>query len=416
MPRSGAGIYTKPPNTTAQPNTIIKSAVFNSVIDDLVTDANNARPITAGGTGANTVEGARTGLGLEKRTTYAVKSADYAVVAADNNALHRFTAAVTLSLTSAATLGANWHYNVVADGGDLVIDPSDSDTIGGASSITIHTGQRAFLICDGTGFRMTVEGNPYVAQSGNYTANPGDQGTFQRFTAAATLSLPPKAILTNGWSLTVIAAGGNVTVDPNASETIDGAATAVIQSGLSVLVYYDGTAFFTSVVSSGLVKVGEAVVSSAVAAIDFPNVLSSAFDLYMIELDGVVGSASSPLIMQLSTDGGTNWLATGYDYSAVVSTTTNPASTQLSNQSAWGLGTSQVGTAGGGVSGIVWLHRLAAARRYEATLSYIDGTGTDFRAFNVAGRINQTADSVRVRFSSGNIAAGAVIRIYGVRK
>lgn len=64
MPRDGSGVYSKPVGTTAVPNTTIESAKYNSVIDDLVTDANTARPVVAGGTGATTAEGARTNLGL----------------------------------------------------------------------------------------------------------------------------------------------------------------------------------------------------------------------------------------------------------------------------------------------------------------------------------------------------------------
>lgn len=58
MPRNGAGIYSKPANTTAVPNTTIESSKYNSVIDDLVTDANAARPVTAGGTAATSKQGA----------------------------------------------------------------------------------------------------------------------------------------------------------------------------------------------------------------------------------------------------------------------------------------------------------------------------------------------------------------------
>jgi len=64
MPRNGQGQYSKPPNTTAQSNTQIKSAVFNSVVDDLVVDANTARPVTAGGTGGVTVADAQANLSV----------------------------------------------------------------------------------------------------------------------------------------------------------------------------------------------------------------------------------------------------------------------------------------------------------------------------------------------------------------
>lgn len=64
MPRDGSGVYSKPAGTTASPNTTIESSDYNATIDDLVTDANAARPITAGGTGATSAATARTALGV----------------------------------------------------------------------------------------------------------------------------------------------------------------------------------------------------------------------------------------------------------------------------------------------------------------------------------------------------------------
>ncbi len=64
MPRNGSGVYSKPAGTTAVPNTTIESAKYNDTIDDLVADANAARPITAGGTGATNAASARANLGI----------------------------------------------------------------------------------------------------------------------------------------------------------------------------------------------------------------------------------------------------------------------------------------------------------------------------------------------------------------
>lgn len=65
MSRNGAGVYSKPAGTTAVAGTTIESSKYNQTIDDLVNDANLARPVVAGGTGATTAAGARTALGLE---------------------------------------------------------------------------------------------------------------------------------------------------------------------------------------------------------------------------------------------------------------------------------------------------------------------------------------------------------------
>lgn len=53
MPRNGSGVYA-PDWVNASPNTTIESGKQNAMVADLVTDANAARPITAGGTGRTT--------------------------------------------------------------------------------------------------------------------------------------------------------------------------------------------------------------------------------------------------------------------------------------------------------------------------------------------------------------------------
>lgn len=64
MPRNGSGVYSAPPNTLATTLTTIKSPEYNAFVNDLVSDANAARPIVAGGTGANTVAAAQTALSV----------------------------------------------------------------------------------------------------------------------------------------------------------------------------------------------------------------------------------------------------------------------------------------------------------------------------------------------------------------
>lgn len=63
MARNGAGVYSPPAGTLATTQTPIESAKYNAFVNDLTADANTARPIVAGGTGATTASGARTNLG-----------------------------------------------------------------------------------------------------------------------------------------------------------------------------------------------------------------------------------------------------------------------------------------------------------------------------------------------------------------
>jgi hypothetical protein len=90
--------------------------------------------------------------GGDPKLSYAVKSSNYTLLTGDNNKVIECTSALTLSLTAAATLAANWHVWVFANGGDVIIDPDASETIDGASTITIEDGTSAFIICNGTSF------------------------------------------------------------------------------------------------------------------------------------------------------------------------------------------------------------------------------------------------------------------------
>lgn len=109
MPRNGSGVYSKPAGTTASPNVVIESAKYNAFCDDLVTDANAARPITAGGTGAVTAAAARTAL--------------FGVSTTTDNAIARYDGVTGQLQNSAATIGDN--------GSDLTLTYVDSGATGG---------------------------------------------------------------------------------------------------------------------------------------------------------------------------------------------------------------------------------------------------------------------------------------------
>lgn len=86
-------------------------------------------------------------------------------------------------------------------------------------------------------------------KSANYTALLADKATSFRFTSAATLALTPAATLLNNWWCEVWATNGNVIIDPDSAETINGAATLILQTGQAAKVFCTGTAFFAWVFS-----------------------------------------------------------------------------------------------------------------------------------------------------------------------
>lgn len=185
MPRNVSGIYSKPAGTTAVANTLIESAKYNSTIDDLVQDANAARPVTAGGTGGNSVQSAQSSLSVDNKVALTGKSGNYTAIASDNNAVHRYTAAATVTLTAAATLGANWHYTVVADGGDVTVDPNGSETINDVTTLTVPNGSSATIICDGANFFVVMKPSGWefirkVDLTGVSSVDTIDLGDFKR--------------------------------------------------------------------------------------------------------------------------------------------------------------------------------------------------------------------------------------------
>ncbi|NEJ01665.1 hypothetical protein [Rhizobium ruizarguesonis] len=185
MPRNpSTGVYSKPAGTTPSVGQVIDPVPWNALTTDLGNEITNSLPRdgsapmvaplkAAGGTvsapGLGFASNPQTGLYLkgggllgftqngvdaafDKASVYAAKSGDYTALASDDNAVHRFTAAATLTLSAAATLGANWHYCVIADGGDVTIDPNGAETIDGAATLVIKNGYSVEIICSGAAF------------------------------------------------------------------------------------------------------------------------------------------------------------------------------------------------------------------------------------------------------------------------
>lgn len=109
---------------------------------------------------------------------YLTKSAAYTVVKADRGKTIDCTAALTLSLDAAATLGAGWMFFVKANGGAVTIDPNGGETIDGDATKVFGNGATAMVICDGTNFHTSMVGGLSVntqifTSSGTYTPTPG---------------------------------------------------------------------------------------------------------------------------------------------------------------------------------------------------------------------------------------------------
>lgn len=80
-------------------------------------------------------------------------------------------------------------------------------------------------------------------KSSGYTVVLNDNMTVFNLTAVLTLSLTAAATLGDGHLFMLHANGGDVTIDPNASETINGGTTIVVPDGFCAIVVCNGTSF-----------------------------------------------------------------------------------------------------------------------------------------------------------------------------
>lgn len=86
--------------------------------------------------------------------------------------------------------------------------------------------------------------NSGLSKSGAYTVIAADRGKVINCTGTFTLSVDAAATLGDGFTFAVLNSGsGTITIDPNASETIDGSTTKAIAAGKMVVVYCDGAKF-----------------------------------------------------------------------------------------------------------------------------------------------------------------------------
>jgi hypothetical protein len=139
-----------------------------------------------------------------------------------------------LTLTHSSTLKLPGNANITTAAGDRAMIVQDS----GDTMIMLWY-QRAASGASNIGnmARRTITSADTVAGSDKGQVIEITSGTFSlAFTAAATLG-------TGFWSIITNTGNGNVTLDPNGSETIDGATSWVLYPGGSVLVVGDGSVF-----------------------------------------------------------------------------------------------------------------------------------------------------------------------------
>lgn len=258
-------------------------------------------------------------------------------------------------------------------------------------------------------------GSAYTAKSGNYTAVLADWGGLFHFTATATLTLTAAATLTAGWCILVRARGGNVTIDPNASETINGAATQIIMSGDTAIVFCDGTNFFTLADTSQSIgqRVLEAGSVSAAAnkTIDLTAYVAAGYSQFELTLNTWINATDNVnLLLTVSTDSGSSFLSTLYSYSQQNTTITSVAGAGSPNTTAFTLANA-VGNAAGETSNFKITFNTDATRFWYSSEGMFWEATTDgnYMVRGTGTRVATNVNAIRLAYSSGNITSGTYV-------
>lgn len=266
MAYNGSGTYTPPsPQYPAVDGEVIEAGDFNDIIED-ISDA-LSMVITTDGQSTVTANIPMSNFGLTNLGDTSIKAAG-ATISGGNLTVNinitlgsgknltvggnlavtgtsAFTGAVALNAESTATAPAS-----SADNSNKIPTTAWVQTLALSAALPSQTGNAGKEITtDGStasfGYfnkRSARTSNTILAQADNRKLIDITSGTFtQTFTAAATLG--------DGWSCRIRNSGtGDITLDPNGAETIDGLTSYIMYPGEIRDVLCDGSGFYTVVV------------------------------------------------------------------------------------------------------------------------------------------------------------------------
>jgi hypothetical protein len=124
--------------------------------------------------------------------------------------------------------------------------------------------------------RGTIDETMVLSRSSNTIFDISDRNKTLIATGSYTQTFDAAATLGDGWEIDVIVdSGATLTLDPNGSETIDGATTRAIVGPAQGRVVCNGTLFRTSGFSSATITLGTQQNTTSGTSIDFTGIPSS---------------------------------------------------------------------------------------------------------------------------------------------
>lgn len=255
-----------------------------------------------------------------------------------------------------------------------------------------------------------------LSKSANYTVLAADYGALIKLSSSATLALTAAATLGDGWKCDIRnTSTGQWIIDPNGSETVNGATTFKVYPGENFRLICDGASFYTVGTGTGLILM-DTQVGSASATLDFVRFDPNRFYKYDWVFEGLYPSTSgSDVYVRISTDGGSTFLTTGYSRTILYSI----SGTTVGTDSAGSLAQFPLVVGPGNDVGYAITGKLSATvtggwAYFESSHTSIDNTGTTRRLITSGGSGSGVANALRFLCSAGNI--NGTIRQYGYTK
>ena len=253
-------------------------------------------------------------------------------------------------------------------------------------------------------------------RTSNYTVIATDRTDLQRCTSALTISITAAATLGNGFAFFVQADGGDVVIDPDGAETVNGSATVTVPDGKFMTIYCDGSGFFGSfsdgeildaaaqrttlglgdLATQDTVSNGPAVITAAGSANYSFTSIPAGVNEFKLSLDGVSLSGSNNLMIRLGPAAG-------------LATTGYVCSTSVPGQSAQSTGGFIVylSNATLGVSGVLTFVRFEGTNKWSVSGGFVRGgdAGVTAGSVTLSGELSQVQV---LASSSDNVDAGQI--------
>lgn len=150
-------------------------------------------------------------------------------------------------------------------------------------------------------------------QSTAYTAVAADFGLEITCSSTWTLGLTAAATLGDGWYCYVRnIASGIITIDPNGSETIDGATTLTLRPGAVLMIHCDGATFRTFGKSGPVALTDVVTIAGSTSALDFTIGFDGSFEELILRFWGLTLATNDSLRLLLRNPSGGAWMKWAY--------------------------------------------------------------------------------------------------------